>query len=370
LTLATERRSDVLTVVGVWVAGRLVFLIGWVLARSTWSLWSDSRPLQLDQGLFAWDGAWYRDLATGGYGSNRGSIRFFPGFPLLGRLLGFLPGGPATALVLIANVCFLLALILVLRLTMDLSEDPVVARRAVWLVGLWPATFVSVMAYSEPLALVLVLMALLGLWEGRWAWAGTAALGAALVRPTGVLLAVPLGLAALRLWTHPGEGRLIPRRLGSLLAALAAPLGGTIFALWSWEAGHGFWGPVAAQRPLRGGFHEPLSRVVGAVGDLVVGDRFGDGLHAPFALLLVGLVILGWFVLPRPLAWYGAAVAATALGAGNLNSLERYYLAAPTLLVGAAMLPWSRRVLRTVIVAGAAAGVALTGLAYVGRYVP
>jgi len=365
-----DRGPDVFTVVTAWLAGRVVFVVGWFLARVTWGAWSVTRPLQLDQGLFAWDGAWYRDLAVHGYGHTPGSIRFFPGYPLLGRFLGFLPGGPATALVVIANLSFLLALALVLRLSRLLSGDPVVARRAVWLVGLWPASFVSVMAYSEPLAMVLVLVALLGGCGRRWTWAAPAALAAALVRPTGVLLVVPLAVVAARVWAGSDIGGRLRNRLTAVSMILAAPAGALLFAGWSWRSGHGFWEPVSVQRPLRGGFHEPLSRVLVAVWDLLVSDPLGDGLHAPFALLLVGLVVVGWLLLPRPLAWYGVAVAAVALGAGNLNSLERYYLAAPTLLVGAAMLPWSRRVFAGTMVAAGAAGVGLTGLAYVGRYVP
>ncbi len=363
-------RTGVSTVVGAWLTGRAVFVVGWLLARWTWGVWSDVRPLQLDQGLLAWDGSWYRDLVVNGYGATAGAIRFFPGFPLMGRALGFLPGGPAAALVLIANLSFLPALALVRRFTEFLTGDPAVARRAVWLVALWPASFVSVMAYSEPPAMVLVLLTLIAVYRGRPAWAGAAALAAAVVRPTGVLLVVPLGLMAARRWARENRSSTVAGDAAAMWLVSAAPLGAATFALWSSRSGYGFWGPVSAQRPLRGGFHEPLSRVLAALGDLLVTDRLGDGLHAPFAVVMLGLVVLGWFVLPRPLAWYGAAVAAVALGAGNLNSLERYFLAAPTLLMGAAMLPWTRRVFAVTMTVSATAGVGLTTLAYLGRYVP
>ncbi len=54
-----------------------------------------TRPVQLGQGLFAWDAAFYRDIAEHGYGALRpAALRFFPLVPLLAR--GSASCSPAT----------------------------------------------------------------------------------------------------------------------------------------------------------------------------------------------------------------------------------------------------------------------------------
>jgi len=47
---------------------------------------SDPRPFASTQGLFAWDGDFYRGLAQHGYGhEEQEALRFFPLYPLLAR---------------------------------------------------------------------------------------------------------------------------------------------------------------------------------------------------------------------------------------------------------------------------------------------
>src|SRR5262249_12127239 len=91
--------------------------VPWALARvlvvGSLALWRFAvdhlehavRPVQLGQGLFAWDAAFYREIAEHGYGAARSeTLRFFPLVPLASRWLGvvFL-GNDAAALIVVAN---------------------------------------------------------------------------------------------------------------------------------------------------------------------------------------------------------------------------------------------------------------------------
>ncbi|MGH8979351.1 MAG: hypothetical protein ACRDV7_14825, partial [Acidimicrobiia bacterium] len=50
-------------------------------------------PIQVGQGLQAWDAAFYVDIARGGYDAvGTDGLRFFPLFPLLARAVALAPG--------------------------------------------------------------------------------------------------------------------------------------------------------------------------------------------------------------------------------------------------------------------------------------
>ncbi len=111
MTPSRLRRSvgeDIRAALPAWIAARVLVAIAYAIAR-LWSEIDDPERLtiQLHQGLFAWDGAFYREIASNGYDSLPDqALRFFPLYPLSGRGLGFLLGGnEGIALLLIANVC-------------------------------------------------------------------------------------------------------------------------------------------------------------------------------------------------------------------------------------------------------------------------
>ena len=196
--MTRERRAeaigqDLLAVLPAWVVARLLVAASMLGAR----LWIDhvdggERPIQVGQGLLAWDGAWYRSLVESGYAGVPGEgIRFFPGFVLLGRLSDrLLPGGAEVALVVLANLAALVAMALLLRLVRRVTGDEVLAGRSVWLLACFPPAFVLAWAYAEALFLLLAVGAFLALADRRWWWVGLLAAGAALTRPTGALLSL------------------------------------------------------------------------------------------------------------------------------------------------------------------------------------
>ena len=113
MTAARLRRGvgdDLRAALPAWIAARVLVAIGYAMAR-LWRELDDPERLtiQLHQGLFAWDGAFYREIASQGYDALPDqALRFFPLYPLSGRGLGFLLGGnEGIALLLIANVAAL-----------------------------------------------------------------------------------------------------------------------------------------------------------------------------------------------------------------------------------------------------------------------
>ncbi len=99
-------------------------------------------------------------------------------------------------------------------------------------------------------------------------------------------------------------------------------------------------------------------------------ERFSDGLHVPFAIAFVVLLVLTFRWWPVSYGAFAALVLAASLGAENLNSLERYGLNAFPLALTLAVVaahPKVDKVITTVLGGGV---VALSSLAWLGAYVP
>jgi hypothetical protein len=78
---------DLREVIIPWLTTRVLIAVGFVTAfAASDQLAPLNRPNVLTEGLIAWDGTWYRDIAEFGYSSIAPEgLRFFPLFPLLGR---------------------------------------------------------------------------------------------------------------------------------------------------------------------------------------------------------------------------------------------------------------------------------------------
>src|SRR6185437_8828723 len=163
---------------------------------------------RVHDGLLGWDAGWYESIARHGYQSTQ-SLRFFPLFPAVGRAGSVLPGVSAgVALVVVANLSALGATALLRVLVLRETGDRGWADRSVWLLSLAPPAFVLVMGYAEgPLLLFAVgcFLAIRGArsWQG-WAWAAGLGAAAALTRPVGVLVVLPVAIEAVRRWRRAG----------------------------------------------------------------------------------------------------------------------------------------------------------------------
>jgi len=172
--------------------------------------------------LSIWDGGWYAEIARNGYGERQMSTAFWPLYPFLTGVASRMTGwSVAVTGVLLSNLAFVVALLVLYRLVSQSYGTPI-ATRTVWLVALCPVAFFFSALYSESLFFLLSLVAIHLARNQRWTLAALALFLATLTRSTGVLIIVPM-LAALidqMGWSL--------RRIGKpgvqLAAALAGPL--------------------------------------------------------------------------------------------------------------------------------------------------
>ena len=317
----------------------------------------------VSDGLLAWDGRWYESIAVGGYADAADpGLRFFPLWPMLGRVASWMPGLSAgVALVIAANLAALVAGVLLHRLVVDETGDRRLARRAVRLLALAPPSFALVFAYSEALYLTLAVAVFLLARRQRWWCTAAAGYLAGLTRPVGVLLALPVAYMAWQDRSRQG--------LGAVAAAVAPVAGAATFLLWAQASLGDASAPLDRQRELRGDIVEPVSRVVRGAWRGARGDT-GELLHFLAAAALVALAVVAARRLSRPLALYAVASLVLLLAAENLNSLERYALSAFPLVIAAAVVSRHRRLDRWIVGAAGAGMVCLTTLAFHGVYVP
>lgn len=202
-----------------WLAGRrfwVTVLVAWTLARLAttaillWvthaeqhpSVFTGDYPRYFDLATL-WDGQWYQRIATEGYpdhvprdgtgAARQNAWAFYPVFPLAARALMVLTGLPfAVVAPLLATALGYVAAVLLARLLRErVGPGPAVA--GVLLVATFPASPTLQVAYTESLALLLLVVVLGLLGRERWLAAGVAALVTGFARP----VALPLGLVAL-----------------------------------------------------------------------------------------------------------------------------------------------------------------------------
>jgi hypothetical protein len=364
-------REDLRVAVVPWVASRVIVVAALALARYLPdNVRSLARPVQLGQGLFAWDAAWYRTIAEHGYGFNvNETVRFFPLVPLLSRGLGevFL-GHTAVALIVIANLSALLLGALLHRLVLVDTADGGTAVRAAWFALLLAPAVSLVLGYAEATAMALGVGVFLAVRSNRWWAAAGLALLAGLCRPVGVLLVVPLLVEAI-----PGWRTRAWRDHVSRIAAVVAPVAG--MGIYLAYVGIDFGDPakpfsIQNRSTLRGGFVDPFSRLVRAAGDMFSGDRFGSGLHLVWAVIFAALLVVVIRRLPASYAAYCAVTLVLGLSADNLDSFERYCMSTFPFLVAIAIVtrrPGAERAALTLTAAGL---FAYSVLAFFGTWVP
>jgi hypothetical protein len=327
-------------------------------------------PIQVGQGLRAWDAAFYVDIARGGYDAvGTDGLRFFPLFPLLGRAVALVPGVDAgLAIVIVANAsAFALGFVLY-RLAWFERRDDAFARRAVWLVYLLPPAFVLVMGYAESTFMLLAAVVLFAARRSHWWTAAGAGFLAGACRPIGLLLVVPVLVEAAR-----NRRALTRRDIASRAFAVAGPaLGCFAYLSWASDRTDNFLSPLKVQEdPVRrGSMRFPITNVADVLRDFATGDHDTAGLHLLTVAVCVGLLV----VLARRWAasytLYAAASLIVALTARNLDSFERYSLSTlPYVLALADILDTEGRE-RVVLVLAAAGLVAASVLAFTGALVP
>jgi hypothetical protein len=368
-------RRDLAAALPGWVVARILTLGVFGAAAGAFERLRPStgryaRGLRLQQGLLTWDGDWYTRIAHEGYAAlPADGLRYFPLYPLLSRGLAWVPGiSIELALVLIANVSALVAGVLLHRLARQELGDNRLAVRAAWLLALTPASFVLVLGYTEGLAIALAVGTFLALRASHWG--GAAALGAlgALLRPTGVLIAVPVAWEAVKVWREGG----FRERLWCLPAVAAPFAGAGAYLLWVGVRFGDALEPLSVQQSsrFRGSIVNPLVVFWRGVKDLWSSYYGGNALRVPFAVAVVVLTIVCVRRLPGSYGAYTVASVAVMLSTERWSSLERYALGTFPLVLALASVTDSPRVERAVLVLSASGMCVYTFLSFLGPAFP
>lgn len=298
------------------------------------------------QPWLSWDAVHYLQIARAGYPAGPRAVEdgFFPLLPMLLRLLG----ASDWAAVGLAFLLGLSGLAVLAGLTAQVW-DRRTAVRVAWIAAFWPAALFWSAVYTEGLFLALAAGSLWAAWRGHAVGAALLAAGAALLRPNGLLLALPL-LVLL----PAGRAR---------LAALAPVLGAAAFALYLWALTGdpvAFVGGQAGHHPLAVG--RPLARLLSLDPEQVVGLGF----------LVVAMAGAAWLWTRRELGvWRLAgpvavlALLAAPLASGSLASFGRYAMVAFPLYWSLQRLPAP-----LLLAVGLPATFAYTVLAGTGRLTP
>ena len=311
-------------------------------------------------GWCRFDCGWYVDIAQRGYSytpGQRSSVAFFPGYPLMVRVVDGIVDSPIISTALVTWVAGLAAAVLFALWTTGRFE----ARVAGWAVAvflLYPYGFFLFGAgYGDALFVALVLAAFLLVEHDQPVLAGVAGALAGVTRPIGV--AVVAGLVLVVLDRRGG----LPRRAGTTgaLARLGIPAGIDVGRFRGRDAGVllAVVGPVAWSAWLADRFGDAFAYVtVQQAWDQTEGPHTwfkvgfgGQLLHGADTGYVAGLVIQAILTLGALLAvpaiarrlgpgyagYTALVVGLAALGTKDFQGMGRYLLAAFPLfaLIGA-----------------------------------
>ena len=199
------------------------------------------------------DSLWFLQIAQHGYSNRDASAAFYPAYPALIRLVGYLCFGHLlVAAYVVANGALLAALVVLYRLT-EREYDLATARRTVLYLCVFPTAFFLFDTYSEALFLLAVVGALALARSGRWGLAGLVGIGATLTRSAGVAVVLALAAEAVHQAVEEHRGAQPARaRLGLALrtavrfGASVLPLAGLGGYLLFWQLRYHDW-----YRPIR-----------------------------------------------------------------------------------------------------------------------
>jgi hypothetical protein len=324
-----------------WAGSRLVVLgaalivqaLGW--PRRSWYPSLSDEPLAL---LRAWDGRWYTTVAERGYlvlPRHQSDPAFFPLYPMLMNGLHALGVPRFYGGLLLANLGFLLGLLALYELARTWMAERDARRTAVY-AALFPFGFVFSMVYPE--SIVLAAIAFAGAFAARrqWLLAGVAAFLAALGRPEGAFLALPLAVLAWRRWPLAPAAE----RARALWATLAAPAAIGGLAVYQWSS---VGDPLAFSHAQRmwGRYFEPTG-IARTVRELFrAPELHREWIYRDLVFLLVYLAVLALALragVPRSWVIAGVLVLVLPLWSGSVTSVARFGLLVPPVYAGLAWL--------------------------------
>jgi len=261
-----------------------------------------------------WDSEHYLRIATEGYSYQAGTFSNIPFFPLYPALIGLVTTligrtDTQTAAIVgfgIANIALFVALTYLTALvTRDMGLST--ARRTVIYTLLFPTTVFLSAVYAESLFLATGAATLYHARQGEWYRSGTAGFLAALTRPYGFLLVVPI---AVELWRQRAPIRAWP-------SIAMVPLGLATYMAYLWQRFDDPFLYFKANEVWGRGFHLPWETLFAYLrGPLVGFDWPYSWLDLISMIAMVVLVVVGWWLIPRSYWAYAAVGVLFALSSG------------------------------------------------------
>lgn len=325
-------RRDALGIGVIWLVwlGAILATLGIGLAAGAYALrpgWTEHHGLWP---LYAWDFNWYDGIARSGYPAEHGG-RQYAFFPLWPALLHW--AGAHWDVVVAGGLAWAASAAAFFGISAGLPRARTTSALAL---ACWPGSFALALAYPDALALAAAAIAAALALRGRILEAGVLGAVAAVARPNGCLIALPL------LWLARGRG---PRAwLGAALPVAAAAGVEAYFWTRSDDATAFFdaqrlWGRKGPRGLGAWGRH---------VGDVL--ERHGLVI-ALFAALAVVVLVLAWRrfgAWPTAIGAYACAVALLLAATKSLQGFvdsARAALVLPLLVVlwrlGARYRPWA-----------------------------
>ena len=181
--------------ISIFLCSRAVVALGLVFSQKYLPIAADvwsAGPFWYHQ-LLQWDSEWYFRIATEGYRYNgdptiQQNIVFYPLYPMLARGVAAISGlTPADALLLVSNVAGLSAIVALFKLVREECGDQL-ALATIALLSFFPTSVLLSAGYTEPLALLLIVLFFLVLKQQRYLSAALLAGLAVADRSTGIVL--------------------------------------------------------------------------------------------------------------------------------------------------------------------------------------
>lgn len=313
--------------------------------------------------LLSWDSSWfykaimygYPHVAVSGQGpEHQNTIAFFPLYRMFARFVSDVTGWSALGAGVAVSLTFGAIAVVLLWMLADRLVGRDAANRTVALFCFFPASFLLIELYSEPVMLAFSIGCLLALQRRQWLLAGLCAALATAARPNALVIVGCCAWAAGRAIWKDREWR-------SLIAPVLAPVGTIGYFTFLWHHTGDFfawihveyagWGYSEADRltafkSLKSLFRDQLT------------DMNMLMTAVAFVIAIAGLVLLAFWKPPAELTIFAAGICLLAFGMGGPASKLRYVMSAFPLAIAAGR--WARTELRfSLLLASSAVGLAI-----------
>ena len=141
----------------------------------------------------AWDSGWYMNVALNGYSTigEPPNYGFFPLFPYLVRGVAFFTTHHLLVGLILNNIFFIVGCGVLYFLVVE-KWNELIAKRTILMLLIYPYSFYYSCFLTEPMFFMLCVLSFYFLQKDKLQWFGLTGLLSTLLRPTGILNAVPL----------------------------------------------------------------------------------------------------------------------------------------------------------------------------------